>query len=543
MLNKKKLVAMLLTVCLLILTLTGCAGSGVKEPSEPAGTATASPITAPDSTGNGEEDEEPADEFDEHLEIKWICYNQFDNPVPEGTEIQKLIEEKFNVTLTIPNFDIHNSEQLNLFWAEGNTADRIQTNSGTQYRKLVDQGLLRPITEEMAFEYAPTWMEIVYEMVDPEIIRAQMTYKGEFWGLPYTNATQSKQGGVMAIREDWMENLGITETPKTIEEFEDLLRRFTYDDPDGNGQDDTYGLHGTNYGFTYVYGAFGVTRNAWYERDGKVVFSNTTEEFKELLKTLQRWCAEGYMDPEFVTDDRATQRSKWADGKFGVLGDHPWWFDVNTPDNVTNLILDKDENAKLKFIEPFTGPDGKSGTQIGFPQIMGNAVYFGKDASDEKVKRIMAIEESFCTDEEWFKRCHYGIEGEHYTVDEDGVIIPNDELLTAQTISELGLRQSFALKPGNVEGFLKDTLKVSRPPYEMAMNINHVYTGVAFVTSEPNEVANTKGADITTIADEFFFDAITGRIDIDAEWDAFLKRLDDAGLQEIIEEYERLLVK
>ncbi|NLA83340.1 MAG: hypothetical protein GX854_02165, partial [Clostridiales bacterium] len=53
----------------------------------------------------------------------------------------------------------------------------------------------------------------------------------------------------------------------------------------------------------------------------------------------------------------------------------------------------------------------------------------------------------------------------------------------------------------------------------------------------------TKGADITTIADEFFFDAITGRIDIDAEWDAFLKKLDDAGLQEIIEEYERLLVK
>jgi putative aldouronate transport system substrate-binding protein len=262
-----------------------------------------------------------------------------------------------------------------------------------------------------------------------------------------------------------------------------------------------------------------------------------------MLKTLNSWYEKGYMDPEFVTDDRATQRSKWSDGQFGVLGDHPWWFAASTPDNVTDLILNKDSKAKLKFIEPFTGPNGKSGSHIGFPQVVGNAVYFGKDASDEVVKRIMAIEESFVVDKEWSRRVYWGVEGEHYNINSDGVLIPNSELMTAQKISELGLMQSFALAPSNKDDMFENTILEDRPPYEMAMSNNQVYSGVAFVTSGPNEVASIKGTDVTTIADEFFFDAVTGRINIDAEWDAYIQRLNSAGLQEIIEEYEKLMVK
>ncbi len=45
------------------------------------------------------------------------------------------------------------------------------------------------------------------------------------------------------IRQDWLDNLKL-EVPTTIEELEGSCAPFTEDDPDGNGQKDTYGLGG-----------------------------------------------------------------------------------------------------------------------------------------------------------------------------------------------------------------------------------------------------------------------------------------------------------
>ena len=43
----------------------------------------------------------------------------------------------------------------------------------------------------------------------------------------------------LGYRTDWAEAVGITEAPKTVEDVYDMLYKFTYDDPDGNGANDT----------------------------------------------------------------------------------------------------------------------------------------------------------------------------------------------------------------------------------------------------------------------------------------------------------------
>lgn len=55
------------------------------------------------------------------------------------------------------------------------------------------------------------------------------------------------------IRQDWLENLGL-EMPTSLDELYDVLYAFTYNDPDGNGVDDTYGI-------TSAGGGKGVGRN------------------------------------------------------------------------------------------------------------------------------------------------------------------------------------------------------------------------------------------------------------------------------------------
>ena len=66
-----------------------------------------------------------------------------------------------------------------------------------------------------------------------------LTVDGQIIGIPRTRAI-GRYG--LAYRTDWAEAVGITEPPKTIEDVYNMLYAFTYDDPDGNGVDDTYGL-------------------------------------------------------------------------------------------------------------------------------------------------------------------------------------------------------------------------------------------------------------------------------------------------------------
>ena len=64
---------------------------------------------------------------------------------------------------------------------------------------------------------------------------------GKVYGIPRTRALM--RDGIV-YREDWLEKVGL-QVPTNLDEFEEVLRAFTFDDPDGNGKDDTWGLVST----------------------------------------------------------------------------------------------------------------------------------------------------------------------------------------------------------------------------------------------------------------------------------------------------------
>ncbi|MDT2194410.1 hypothetical protein [Paenibacillus larvae] len=45
----------------------------------------------------------------------------------------------------------------------------------------------------------------------------------------------------MYVRKDWLDRLGL-EPPVTIEEYEKVIEAFATQDPNGSGEQDTYGL-------------------------------------------------------------------------------------------------------------------------------------------------------------------------------------------------------------------------------------------------------------------------------------------------------------
>jgi putative aldouronate transport system substrate-binding protein len=71
----------------------------------------------------------------------------------------------------------------------------------------------------------------------PEMLR-NLSVDGRIYGL-YQERPLSRQGVI--YRKDWADRLGL-KAPESIGDLYEMLWRFTHDDPDGNGLDDTIGL-------------------------------------------------------------------------------------------------------------------------------------------------------------------------------------------------------------------------------------------------------------------------------------------------------------
>ena len=151
----------------------------------------------------------------------------------------------------------------------------------------------------------------------------------------------------------------------------------------------------------------------------------------------------------------------------------------------------------------------------------------------------MQIKESMTYTEEYVK-ARYGEEGKTYTIDENGTLIMNPEWDFEQQRS-LGIGQFYATQPQSIE----DASMILTPHDIETNNIslasNKIYSGKNFYAPRSNEAEGMYGSDVGTIVAEYYANAITGKVDIDATWDDYVKSVYDAGLTEILAEYEDML--
>lgn len=154
--------------------------------------------------------------------------------------------------------------------------------------------------------------------VDKELLEAYRLKDGHIYGVP----TYNGGGCVTYMRLDWLENLGL-EIPTTWDEYYNVLKAFTFNDPDGNGQDDTVGLtlpFQTGYEFDYYNrmimqdAIFGFTK-----KNGQWVDGYLQAEMIPAIERFSKLYDEGILDNEFFTNKTSTARSKIYAGQAGVM--------------------------------------------------------------------------------------------------------------------------------------------------------------------------------------------------------------------------------
>lgn len=153
--------------------------------------------------------------------------------------------------------------------------------------KLYETDLIQPIGDEI-MEYACSEYMDTVEHVGEQVFYSS-TFNGEIYALPHI-VIDNGNNMFWWIRKDWLEAVNKT-TPTSYEELIDVFKAFAYQDPDGNGQDDTYGLtmnlENAGAGSSLFFNLFGAFPNYWIEKDGKLVYGSVQPEMKTAISELR----------------------------------------------------------------------------------------------------------------------------------------------------------------------------------------------------------------------------------------------------------------
>lgn len=246
----------------------------------------------------------------------------------------------------------------------------------------------------------------------------QSAVDGHVYGL-YTERPSSRQG--IIIRQDWLDRLQL-EPPKTIDELYNVLRQFTYSDPDHDGIDDTFGLADRNdlvFGAFKTLGSYFGTPNNWQLKDGAFIPEFETQPYVDTMNFMQKLYKEKLINPDFSVTSKDMQRNLIITGKAGVY--------IGSMLDVQRLYKETkaaDPNAKFTIINRIEGPTGYHIWSI--PNY--NGLYlFSKKAikTEEELKAALAFYDR-SMEKDVANMMLYGLEGKHYEERDGKAYLPEE---------------------------------------------------------------------------------------------------------------------
>ena len=243
--------------------------------------------------------------------------------------------------------------------------------------------------------------------VIPQEAFEMVKYEGKQIAIPYINVP----GKILTpVRKDWLDNLGL-KIPETTEEFEEMLKQFTLNDPDGDGKNNTYGLGNADLNlidtFSPLLGAFGALPQQFYLRDGRFYAGSIMHEYREALAYVAGLYQKKYIDPDIFVTKRDQAFQKIVTGQYGTFTG--WWSIVPETLNGQLKMNQVNPNASWEIIQPIKGPGGKSGIKSqGI--IGGTACVSSKSKNPEAVMKLL----DFLASDSGYELSYMGIKGEHY---------------------------------------------------------------------------------------------------------------------------------
>ena len=463
----------------------------------------------------------------------------------KDTVAEKTIEEKFPGVDAVfwPVERDTWTQQLATRIAGGDVPDYFQIFDRDS---LVQQGILAEIPIEDIQTYMPGYYQGILEY-GPDVLLATY-YEGKNYGLPllsYTNIYPF----TAAYRQDWLTNVGIDKVPETLEEMEAAFRAFTFDDPDGNGKDDTIGYSPVGMGsaifnvFSEIYAAYGVYPDKWMAtEDGTFRPGVVTPKGKEVLSILQRWYQEGLIDKEFITIDATTSNQKWANGVSGYM--HHTWYRWIPGGELSESLKAVNPDASFVLAPAPKGPNGDYGYDTW--DRIGNSYGISAEAKEDtdKYHKLLQIVETIgFQDLELYQTLKFGIKGEHWNPDPE-TQVPTfvEPYHLVENRGPLGTNELLLIKPCSTEflwseyGNLTDTFMIYNGKTSIVAGKDFVEWPGKLMDPDVTQMYQE---DANAALSKLIINIITGTSSVD-DFDALVADWENAGGAELIREFNRV---
>ncbi len=209
-------------------------------------------------------------------------------------------------------YDTKVFERITLMAAAGEQVDVVLFNTYNFFK-----------TYKISKEIKPEWIEDTTHLKQiPEEFWTVQKRDSKIWGVPY----RYYSAWITWVRQDWLDALNL-KTPVTVDDYIDIARAFTNNDPDKNNKNDTFGFSASNQWDT-LNQFFWPFHNAFvkwpmefaYDPDLDKYFSVwLTPEYKEYMKWISGVYKEGLIDPESPTNTHQSYYDKFYAGRFGFL--------------------------------------------------------------------------------------------------------------------------------------------------------------------------------------------------------------------------------
>lgn len=482
---------------------------------------------------------------------------------PNNRTIFKRLQEKTNVEIEWKAIQSDQwGEKITLAMADTSTLTDFIFSAGFSDNDLLryaDQGVIIPL-EDYIDAYMPN-LKSVFDKF-PEYRKMSTDTNGHIWALPWIEQLGSEKTAIQTVSEmsfinkKWLDFLGL-EIPTTVDEFEQTLIAFRDHASELQAE---FGIDGSIIpmscivndgsqdmallinGFGEGYGDGDQGRHIAVTDDKKVICTATQEGFKDGIAWLHKLYEEGLIDPEAFTQEWSTYVSKGKSGRYGVCFS---WDCANIVDDFSGWVPLPALTADVRNITP------ENGSFTG-----------GYDRGRCVVTAVAKNPALVCA---WLDQMYDPFQSPQnnwgtYGEDDDfdifvlGTNANGEEMLQHAPLgdaSPVEVREAESVNgplavldeyydvyvtcPDDAQ-YRLDWIKDSYTP---DMNTKYVYPNV-FMSQEDTEELSNLQTDITKTINaarsEWIMNGFT-----DSDWDAYLKSLDDYGLEDLLAIFQKYL--
>ena len=245
-------------------------------------------------------------------------------------------------------------EKLLMDVAGGASYDAINITIG-QFRQLLAQGALQPL-DDLLEVYGQAILNAGHPAEVWDALRGE---DGHIYAVPYLYPHPHEIANFFTVRKDLTTAAGITEMPKTLDEFYNMLVTLKnyYGDQYIICAGPFYQASESNEAWAVpktITSAFGIYAD-WMVVDGKVIHMSEHENFGEMLDFMAKLQKEGLIDPDWAVNNETTLKEKFSSGKVIVCAANRGLGDYAVPALMSNHGVTWDD---LDYITALQGKDG-----------------------------------------------------------------------------------------------------------------------------------------------------------------------------------------